>query len=87
MKKNRNKYALSMSDFAENIKSNIQIFGPASITDEGRVMPFEEQMAIITHYLSTYENGYAQSYEYVAKGLIKDVLDFKYGASEDILID
>lgn len=83
MKEVTPKYALSMSDFAKDIKSNIQIFGPGSLTDEGKVMPFEEQMAIITHYLSTKDNGYARSYEIAAKELIKDVLDFKYGAREE----
>lgn len=82
MKIENTRYVLSMSDFAKDIKSNIQIFGPGSLTKEGKVMPFEEQMAIITHYLSTYKNGYSKTYEKAAKALIKDVFDFKYGSGE-----
>lgn len=83
MKEGKTMYALSMSDFAKDIKSNIQIFGPASLTEEGKVMPFEEQMAIITHYISTRDNGHARTYEIPAKELIKDVLDFKFGPKKE----
>lgn len=81
--KSKKMYALSLADLSNEFKSKIQCFGPASLREDGKVISFEEQAAIITHYYSTKEHGYSKSYEIKAKSLIDDLIDFKYSVPID----
>lgn len=78
------KYALSLSDFSKNFETNLQSFGPASLREDGTVISFQEQMAIITHFLTTEENKLDEKYRNKAEELIKDLLRFKYGEIKNL---
>ena len=54
-------------------KFSIQIYGPHSLNEDGSIMPFEEQMAIVSHYLHNQGCKYAKTYEKKAEGLIEDI--------------
>jgi hypothetical protein len=54
-------------------KVSLQIYGPNSLNENGTIMPLEEQMAIISHYLHNEGYRHAKPYEQKAKGLIEDI--------------
>lgn len=52
---------------------SLQIYGPHSLNKDGSIIPFEEQMAIISHYLHNKGLKHAKTYKTKAEGLIKDI--------------
>ena len=54
-------------------KVSMQMYGPHSLNEDGIIIPFEEQMAIVSHYLHNQGYKYAKPYEYKAEGLIEDI--------------
>ena len=54
-------------------KVSMQMYGPHSLNEDGTIIPFEEQMAIVSHYLHNQGYKYAKPYEYKADGLIEDI--------------
>jgi DNA (cytosine-5)-methyltransferase 1 len=73
------KYKLSLADFTNDKNSRLRIYGPSSLMNDGTIISFEEQMAIITHYLKTNETGHSKTYKEKACELINDLLEKKYG--------
>ena len=60
------------------IKTPMQIYGPHSLNEDGTIIPFEEQMAIVSHYLHNKEfkpHIYTKPYESKAEGLIEDIFN------------
>lgn len=60
------------------IKTPMQIYGPHSLNEDGTIIPFEEQMAIVSHYLHNKEfkpQIYTKPYESKAEGLIEDIFN------------
>ena len=81
-------------DIAQNkdIIDNYQIaavYGPHSICDDGTIMPFNDQLAIISHYL--HNRGYKSEEPYLDKaiGLINDVYnkEFNQPVNENIVCE
>ena len=64
---------ISITKMCGGGKFSIQIYGPHSLSEDGSIMPFEEQMAIVSHYLHNQGRKYAKPYEKKAKGLIEDI--------------
>ena len=54
-------------------KVSMQIYGPHSLNEDGSLIPFEEQMAIVSHYLHNQGYKYAKPYEKKAEELIEDI--------------
>ncbi len=54
-------------------KASYQIYGPHSLNEDGSVMPFGEQMAVVSHYLHNQATRFATPYEEKAIGLIEDI--------------
>lgn len=54
-------------------KVSMCVYGPHSLNADGSVISFEEQIAIISHYLQNQGYKYAEPYEQKAKGLIEDI--------------
>lgn len=54
-------------------KISMQIYGPHALNKDGTIIPFEEQMAIISHYLHNQESKYGIPYKLKAEGLIEDI--------------
>lgn len=63
-------------------KASMQIYGPHSLNEDGSVMPFEEQMAIISHYLHNSSSKYGEPYKEKAIGLIEDVYNIQEGCQD-----
>jgi len=63
-------------------KVQMQIYGPNSLNNDGSIIPFDEQMAIITHYL--HNRG-----EYInskAEGLIQDIYNIQTKNDEGSIV-
>ena len=58
-------------------KVSMQIYGEHSLNSDGSVIPFEEQMAIVSHFLHNQGSKYAKTFEDKAKGLIKDIYNIQ----------
>ena len=58
-------------------KVSMQMYGPHSLNEDGTVIPFEEQMAIVSHYLHNRGYKYAKPYEPKAEGLIEDIYNIR----------
>ncbi len=58
-------------------KVSMQMYGPHSLNEDGTIMSFEEQMAIVSHYLHNQGYKSAKSYENKAKGLIEDTYNIR----------
>ena len=54
-------------------KVSMQMYGPHSLNEDGTIIPFEEQMAIVSHYLHNQGYKYAKPYEGKAEGLMEDI--------------
>lgn len=64
---------ISITQMCNGNKISLQMYGPHSLNEDGTIIPFEEQMAIVSHYLHNQGHKYAKTYEAKAKGLIEDI--------------
>lgn len=64
---------ISITEMCGGSKFSLQMYGPHSLNEDGTIIPFEEQMAIVSHYLHNQGYKYAHPYEEKAKGLIEDI--------------
>lgn len=64
---------LSISTICNGKKASMQIYGPHSLNEDGTLMSFDEQMAVISHYLHNKGSKYDVTYEEKALGLIEDI--------------
>ena len=64
---------ISITKICGGGKFSIQIYGPHSLNGDESIMPFEEQMAIVSHYLHNQGCRHVKTYEKKAKGLIEDI--------------
>ena len=67
------KEKISITKICNGNKYSLQIFGPHSLNEDGTIMPFDYQMAIVSHYLHNKDYIYAKPFESKAKGLIEDI--------------
>lgn len=66
----RNKQeSVSLIKCFSGLKSRLRFFGPHALKEDGTVMSFEEQMAVVTHFLHDRDN---KSLKEKAEGLIED---------------
>lgn len=70
---------ISISKICGGGKISMRMYGPHSLNEDGSIMPFEEQMAIVSHYLHNQGLKYSHTYKEKAKGLIEDI----YSVYED----
>ena len=61
---------ISITSMCDGKKISIKLYGPHSLNEEGNVMPFNMQMAIVSHYLHNKGTRYAKPFEHKAEGLI-----------------
>lgn len=61
---------ISITNICGGGKFSMQISGPHSLNEDGTAIPFEEQMAIVSHYLHNQGHKYAIPYKKKAEELI-----------------
>lgn len=59
--------SISINQMCGGSKIPVQIYGPHSLQNDGTIMPFETQMAIVSHYL--HNQGYKYEATYKEKGI------------------
>ena len=64
---------ISITKMCGGHKVAMQMYGPHSLNEDGTVMPFDEQMAIVSHYLHNQGYSFATPYKPKAEGLIEDI--------------
>lgn len=73
---------ISITEICNGRKLSMQFYGPHSLNEDGTVMPFEEQMAIVSHYLHNKDYRYAKPFEEKAIGLIEDIYNEYHKTSD-----
>lgn len=77
-KKHYDNDRISISQMCSNgEKVLLKIYGPHSLNEDGSLMSFNEQMAIVSHYLHNKGFKYATPYEHKANGLIEDIYNIR----------
>ena len=74
---------IAITEMCGGKKISIQMYGPHSLNEDGTIMPFEEQMAIVSHYLHNQGFKYAKPYESKAEGLIEDIYNIQSNRVEE----
>lgn len=64
---------IAITQMCGGSKVSMQMYGPHSLNEDGTIIPFEEQMAIVSHYLHNQGYKSAKTYENKAEGLIEDI--------------
>lgn len=73
---------LSITQMCNGGKLSLQIYGPHSLNEDETVISFEEQMAIVSHYLHNQGYKYAKPFEKKAEGLIEDIYNVSIQKAE-----
>ncbi|MBP1631398.1 MAG: DNA-cytosine methyltransferase [Bacteroidetes bacterium] len=74
---------IKISEICNGKKYKLQIYGPHSLNEDGSVLSFNDQMAIVTHYLHNMQTEKAKTFEGRAKGLIEDIYKMKFEDGEE----
>lgn len=69
--------SILLSEWCNGLQAKIRHFGPHSLKKDGTLMPFDEQMAVITHYLQNIGTKYEKTYRKKGKELIDDICESK----------
>ena len=79
MAKNINSETISITEICSGMKAKMRYFGKHCLDANGDVMPFNDQMAIVSHYM--HNNGFSSEAPYREKalGLIEDIYEVKTG--------
>lgn len=64
---------IAITQMCGGSKVSMQMYGPHSLNEDGTTIPFDEQMAIVSHYLHSKGYEYAKTYKDKAEGLIADI--------------
>lgn len=64
---------ISITEMCHGNKISMQMYGEHSLNEDGTVMSFDEQMAIVSHYLHNEGTKYDVPYKEKAQGLIEDI--------------
>lgn len=67
-------------------KLSLQMYGPHALNEDGSIMSFNEQMAIVSHYLHNKGFKFAKPYEKKAKGLIEDIYSIRAKQTEQPVV-
>ena len=75
---------ITLTEICNGNSIKIQYYGPHSLNEDGTIMPFNEQMAIVTHYLHNRHMASENTYKEKAIGLLEDIYAVKYKQEESI---
>lgn len=79
---NKKKQEFSLFDFCKKSAEKVSVYGEESLDDEGNIIPFIEQAAILTHYLQLYRTDVPISYAAKAEGILNLWYEFIKGTRE-----
>lgn len=79
--------AFNLFDFGLKKAGKIQIYDKSSLDADGNIIPFETQMAIVSHFLQTADTEYQKTYQAKGSQLSRFWLDWVQEKKDDIVID
>lgn len=68
---------ISITQICNGESVALKIFGPHSLNEDGTLMSFNEQMAIVSHYLHNKGHKCESPYKHKAEGLIEDIYNIR----------
>lgn len=74
---------ITIDEICNDKKYRLQIYGPHALNEDDTVMSFNDQMAVVTHYLHNMRTVYAKPLEEKAKGLIEDIYKIRFVDGEN----
>ncbi|MES5168762.1 DNA cytosine methyltransferase [Prevotella melaninogenica] len=72
----------SLFDFCKKRADKLQIYGEETLDEEGNIIPFIDQAALITHYLQLRNKNVNMPYEQQAKGILDLWYEFVRGEQQ-----
>lgn len=79
---------ISITEMCGGGKVSLQVYGPHSLKEDGTMIPFDEQMAIVSHFIHNQGTKSAMPYKRVAEGLIEDIYNIhKKEIEQDCVAD
>lgn len=79
MTKNTESQNITITEICSGMKAKMRYFGKHSLNENGEVMSFNEQMAVVSHYLHNEKFASEKTYKEKALGLIEDIYEMKTG--------
>ena len=79
--------AFNLFDFGLKKAGKIHIYDESSLDSEGNIIPFETQMAIVSHFLQTDGTKFSKTYKTKGKQLAHFWSDWARGKQKEINID
>ena len=76
---NSTRKQFSLFDFCKKRADKIQVFGKETIDEEGKIIPFVDQAALITHYLQLRDADIKMPYERQAEDILNLWYEFVKG--------
>ena len=73
---------IAITQMCGGSKLSLQMYGPHALNEDGSIMSFNEQMAIVSHYLHNKGLKFATPYEKKAEGLIEDIYNLRVKQTE-----
>lgn len=72
---------ITITEINFGIKAKMRYFGKHCLNESGEVIPFNEQMAVVSHYLHNRSLASEKTYKEKALGLIEDIYEIKTESS------
>ena len=78
------KNEFSLFDFCKKRADKVQIYGEETLDEEGNVIPFIDQAALITHYLQLRKRNVDMPYAQQAEGILNLWYEFVKGEKQKV---
>ena len=75
---------ITITEMCNGKKMSLQIYGPNSLNEDGTIMSFNMQMAVVSHFLHNQYSEYAKPYEKKGEGLLNDIYEVRLGGKEPV---
>ena len=76
---NNTRNGFSLFDFCKKRADKVQIYGKETLDEEGNIIPFIDQAALITHYLQLRKSNVNMPYAQQAEGILSLWYEFIKG--------
>ena len=76
------KNVFSLFDFCKKRADKVQIYGEETLDEEGNIIPFIDQAALITHYLQLRKRNVDMPYAQQAEGILSLWHEFVRGENK-----
>ena len=72
---NRTNEKMAVGDTCNGSRIKMRMYGPHSLNNDGSIMCFDDQMAVVSHYLHNHGHHTSAPFDDLAEGLIEDICE------------